>query len=321
MGWLHDYQDVNRFGSPRGIEQGTRTRRKAAAGFGRFNESSGIPAVLQHSTDCLQTRSPRVSLQSPRGQSPRGHWSQPDAGVPSCKTAALANHAQSPRGPCRMEPYHLEEFVYSPRRQLQRGASCPPARTNPITHTGSTRTDPLALRALDYGHLVTRQRSLRKCGYTAQSATGKLNLKTHDQTSSELHHQARGMTASLGLNSASLAGEEDIMPARVRPQASDKDVSARYTKVINRRDLAYIDSSNLVNLGDQRLSSKSLRTTGELYECLGQGTPAPVLSEPPSRRSSPPASEAGLQPRFIQVQGPAEGDQTRLKLFQDPLRA
>jgi len=211
------------------------------------------------------------------------------AGAPCDKTAALANHLHSPRGPLRLSPCQMDEFVTSPRRQLQRGASCPPARTDPITHTLFAATDSLSFRQLEYGHLTARDRTLRKNGYTAHSATGKLDLKTHSQTSCELHEQARAPAPSLGLNSASLAGEEHILRC-VRPVASDTPVSARYAKVNNRRDLTFIDISSL---GGRKAVNESLRTSPDLYECLGQlnlagGTLTPI-------RRSPPASEVGSQ--------------------------
>lgn len=279
MGWLHDYQEVNRFASPRSVEQGTRVRNKAPVPPGRFTQVDRVASLLHYS--------PKEPLRSPR--SPQSLRADPstrcDAGAPSFATTALVNHDRSPRGPCRPSPRDLEEFVTSPRRQLQRGASCPP-RTDPITHSCALRTDPLSLRSLEYGHLATRQRSLRRVGFTSATKIGKLDLKTHEQTSLDLQSKVRALSPSVGLNSSQLAGEEDLLPPKMRPLASDKEVSARYTNYNNRRNLTFIDLA--VETITKKGSNPSLATSCELLECFGK-------REEPLQRTSPPASDSGRE--------------------------
>lgn len=272
--------------------------------------------MLRHSEQSLQesmldnTRSSPSLRPSPRSDPSLGH----EAGVPCSKTAALMNHLHSPRGPLRVSPCNMDEFCNSPRRQLQRGFSCPPARTDPITHAFSVSTDPLATRALGFGHLTSRDRTLRKCGYTAQSAIGKLDLRTHAVTSCELHDQARAPVSSFGLSSASLTGEEQILRC-VRPVASDIAVSARYQKLNNRRDLTFID---ICHLGGRKGVNPSLRSSPDLYECMGQsghlgrGNAAGSSLNPPSEQlyRSPPASEASSQRASALPSSPAAAPPT-----------
>mmetsp|Transcript_7255 Transcript_7255/g.11835 ORF Transcript_7255/g.11835 Transcript_7255/m.11835 type:complete len:374 (+) Transcript_7255:74-1195(+) len=249
MGWLHDYEDVNRFSSPRSVEQGKRQRCKMP---GRFQPAPSNPILLGSSD----------SVRKDVASSPRT-TTKLEAGSPSRKTAALANHCSTPRGPVRASPHIMDEYVCSPRRQLRRGDSCPPERTDPITHTSSLRTDPLALRCLEYGHLATRQRSLRRCGYPKRYTSGKLDLKTHVESAEQILQQGHSLkTSSFALNSSNLAGEEDLLPASTRILASDAPSSARYAKVIEQRDLTYIDR------GGCKASNPSLLTSGDMLQCL-----------------------------------------------------
>jgi len=288
MGWLHEYQDVSRCASPRSVERGTRVRNKAPARFGYFNQAPGIPSLLQQSTGCLpdSIRSPRPtsasSFQSPASRTSQlggDPSTQPEAGASSSVTASLANHdcLRSPRGPCRMSPHVMDAFCASPRRQLNRGASCPPARTDPITHSGPPRIESLSLRLLEFGHLACRERSLRKCNYTSPAATGKFDLKTHEQTSTEFHQRARTVSSAVGLNSNALAGEEYILPASIRPRASDKEVSSRYTKVSDMHEMTFIDRATI---GGRKACNPSLLTSTEFFDCFGQ--PGRIDSAPPT---------------------------------------
>jgi len=157
----------------------------------------------------------------------------------------------------------MDEYVSSPRRQLRRGVSCPPERTDPITHTVSLRTDPLALRPLEYGHLTTRQRSLRRCGYPKPYTSGKLDLGTHAESAVRMQQQGHTLkTSSFALSSSNLAGEEDILPVSTRTPACDAPTSPRYARVIERRDLTYIDR------GGSKACNPSLVTSGDLLECF-----------------------------------------------------
>lgn len=86
----------------------------------------------------------------------------------------LADHADSQRGPCRALPRDLEGFT-SPggRRMMKRGASCPPVRTDPITHSYTEdKTEPMRQRPLDYIQLLERTRPLRRCRYDAPHTVG-----------------------------------------------------------------------------------------------------------------------------------------------------
>lgn len=289
MGWLHDYGDVNRCASPRGVDRGIRRRNKSPVLSGRYTQVAQVASLLQSPSKDSIAREARSAFQSPRS---KPSSSDADAGVLSPRTSPLANHEFSATGPRRPRPHCLEEFVTSPRRQLQRGASCPP-RTDPIRHTGSPRIDPLALRSLDSGHLTTRERSLRRNGFT--SPRGKLDLQTHDETFSLRKRQALPVSSRLGLNSAQLIGEEAIMPVMTRETASDKAASARYQKVNDLRDLTYIDRSNM---GGRKAVNESLRTSSELFECLGQGGSRRSSGPLSGATSAAPAPSSGSRPPF-----------------------
>lgn len=234
---------------------------------------------------------------SPRKRSDSFHRcdpaSQPEAGVPSARTAPLANHVHSPRGPTRANLYNLDEYVASPRRQLRRGDSCPPLRTDPITHScRSPRTDPLALRQLDNDHLTQRTRSHRRTGYNAVSATGKLNLATH--ASSMDGEVERGTTESSRFNTKSLVSEEDIGPRFSRVETGpDMQPSPRYTRMNNLRELTIIHREG------RRGDNAQLRESADFFHCMGlqdnRPSTAPVKEE--ARGKKKPA------------------------LFRDPLRA
>lgn len=261
---------------------------------GRFQPAPSNPVLLGSSD----------SVRKDLALSPRT-TTKLEAGSPSRKTAALANHCNTPRGPVRASPYIMDEYVCSPRRQLRRGDSCPPERTDPITHTTSLRTDPLTLRCLEYGHLATRQRSLRRCGYPKQYTSGKLDLKTHVESAEQFLQQGHSLkTSSFALNSSNLAGEEDLLPASTRILASDVPNSARYAKVIERRDLTYIDR------GGCKASNPSLLTSGDMLQCLnlrdsceqqsvGDHVQIPSVqpvSEPPEQIQGTPSVQPSSEP-------------------------
>lgn len=224
--------------------------------------------------------------------------SLPEAGVKSDKTAPLGNHVQSPRGPCRANLYNLDEYVASPRRQLRRGDSCPPPRTDPITHSCcSPRTDPLSLRQLGSDHLAVRERSHRRVGYTAQSATGKLNLSTH-ASSMRSPSSERQFMASVGMNSKTLLCEEDICPSHPRKQTGqDMQPSPRYSRMNDLRELTAINRVNSKGANFQ------LRESPDFWHCMGRESENRPATAPRISKEEPKPRTKGLS------------------LFRDPLRA
>mmetsp|Transcript_160251 Transcript_160251/g.282695 ORF Transcript_160251/g.282695 Transcript_160251/m.282695 type:complete len:283 (-) Transcript_160251:194-1042(-) len=222
----------------------------------------------------------------------------PEAGVSSVRTAPLGNHVQSPRGPCRANLYNLDEYVASPRRQLRRGDSCPPLRTDPITHSCcSPRTDPLSMRHLGSDHLTVRQRNHRRVGYTAQSATGKLNLSTHASSmrAQSLERQMKGTT---GLNSSSLVCEEDIGPSYGRNETGqDLQPSPRYSRMNDLRELTAI------NREFKKSSNFQLRESPDFWHCMGRESENRPATAPTIAKEEPKQKAKGLS------------------LFRDPLRA
>lgn len=220
----------------------------------------------------------------------------PEAGVASIRTAPLGNHVHSPRGPCRANLYNLDEYVASPRRQLRRGDSCPPLRTDPITHSClSPRTDPLALRHLGKDQLAVRQRSHRRVGYTAQSATGKFNLATH-ASSTDLSD--RPMSQRTGMNSFCLVNEEDIPPTHIRSETGqDLQPTSRYSRMNDFRELT------IIHRNGHKGSNAQLRTSPEFFQCMGQESERPVTAPTLAKEEPKTRPKGGLS------------------LFRDPLRA
>lgn len=320
MGWLQDYEGVERFASPRSVDQGRRQRGRLP---GRFSPVSTIPGVLAQpgASDSVKQRFVKetVLLQSARDNPIAKEGA---AGSPCSMTAPLVNHDVLHRSsrdtrdalPRRMKEHNMDKFCTSPRRQMNRGASCPPIRTDPITHAYSVTIDPLALRLLDCGHLTQRDRSLRRNDYPEPCYTGTFNLRTHETSSNELFKKGHTVkTSTAGLNSHNLTGAESLLPTALRTPASDIPQSTRYTKVLDRRDLTFIDGQG------SKGPNPALKTSSEFSECLGQKSPSAPSSRP---EPSPPQSEPPGTPS-TSGKPPSETAATPVpvvNLFLDPLR-
>merc|ERR1740129_330804 len=240
--------------------------------------------------------------------------SQREAGAPSHKTTMLANHITSPDGPCRAAPRNFEAFTTSPRRQLQRGSSCPPPKTDPISHTCPTpRVDPLSTRRLDYGHLTVRERAQRRLGYDATSATG--SWKSSDQALSPrqlVTHRTKINWNSANARGYHLAGSEDLLPAATRQRVgADLLPSTDHVRINDRQQLLLFGRAGPKATNTQLLSSPGM------VACMG-GDPA-TYSQNSSVGVPTTLQDLSVAPEPANPQ--TNEKRKSLKLFRDPMRA